>query len=72
MRFKTGKHSGNLTEAVLLKEPDFAVYMPENYADGVTAKDFAQLRKKFDARPFAVSCSGHSCSAVATRRTTSR
>src|ERR1700733_9037227 len=68
MRFKSGKYEGKTYEEVLLKFPDFAQFMMAKYPDGVVAREFARLMRKFDSKPFIKKC--HSCERPATRAST--
>jgi len=64
MDFKSGKHEGMTTEAVLLKEPDFAEWYWEHYPDAPHGRDFKRLAAWFDQKPLIKKCS---CKKPATR-----
>ena len=64
MEFKTGKHEGQTTEEVLIKEPDFAQWLIGEHPDSPHAKAFKARMRDFDAKPFTEKCK---CGRKATR-----
>jgi hypothetical protein len=65
MRFKTGKHAGKTYEEVFLKKPDYARWYSGKFRDTPAAREFQELAKKFNGKPFTTRC--HGCVDIATR-----
>jgi hypothetical protein len=70
MLIKSGRHAGTTTEELLLKQPDWAQWMVERYADTPIGRSFRGLARNFDAKQFTEECSG--CGEAATRATVCR
>lgn len=65
MIFKSGNHAGRPAEYVLLRYADDAAFIMQTYPESPTAKEYVRLAKRFDAKPYAVKCTG--CPCLATR-----
>ena len=50
MRLRFGRYAGMTTEALVLRRPDYVVWMLREAPDGAVGRDFAGLIKCFDAR----------------------
>lgn len=66
-----GRHSGRSVEAVVLKQPDYVVWMWEQRQPGsrlsAARAKARRLIQAFDAKPFVVPCSEHDCRRRATQ-----
>src|SRR5271168_163720 len=49
MRLRFGRYAGMTTEAVILRRPDYVVWMLREAPDGLVGRDFARLIERFDA-----------------------
>ena len=50
MRLRFGRYAGMTTEALILRRPDYVVWMLREAPDGVVGCDFTSLIQRFDAR----------------------
>lgn len=50
MRLRFGRYAGMTTEALILRRPDYVVWMLREAPDGVVGRDFTSLIQRFDAR----------------------
>ena len=50
MRLRFGRYAGMTTEAVILRRPDYVVWMLREAPDGVVGRDFTGLIQRFDAQ----------------------
>lgn len=65
MRLQYGRYQGRTAEALLLRAPDYALWVLRHQPEGKLARCFHDLMTAFDARPIERQCQG--CSAQATR-----
>jgi hypothetical protein len=49
MRLRFGRYAGMTTEALVLRRPDYVVWMLREAPDGVVGRDFAGLIERFGA-----------------------
>lgn len=66
MKFPFGKHRGKSFELLMLKEPDYILWVLSNVKDkpAVTA-EIHRLMGKFDSKPVLRQCMGSKCKATA-------
>jgi hypothetical protein len=50
MRLRFGRYAGMTTEALILRRPDYVVWMLREAPDGVVGRDFANLIQRFDTQ----------------------
>jgi hypothetical protein len=50
MRLRFGRYAGMTTEALVLRRPDYVVWMLREAPDGVVGRDFTSLIQRFDAQ----------------------
>lgn len=50
MRLRFGRYAGMTTEALILRRPDYVVWMLREAPDGVVGRDFTNLIQRFDAQ----------------------
>ena len=50
MRLRFGRYAGMTTEALVLRRPDYVVWMLREAPDGVVGREFAHLIERYDAR----------------------
>ena len=48
MRLRFGRYAGMTTEALILRRPDYVVWMLREAPDGVVGRDFTSLIQRFD------------------------
>lgn len=65
MRLQYGRHQGRTAETLLLRAPDYALWVLRHQPDGRLAQHFRNLLAAFDARPLKRVC--QACGAQATR-----
>lgn len=65
MRLQYGRHQGRTAETLLLRAPDYALWVMGHQPDGRLAQHFRELAAAFDARPLQCDC--QACGAPATR-----
>jgi len=65
MRLQYGRYQGRTAEALLLRAPDYALWVLRHQPDGRLAQHFRSLIAAFDARPLQRPC--QACGVAATR-----
>ena len=50
MRLRFGRYAGMTTEALVLRRPDYVVWMLREEPDGMVGREFADLIQRFDAQ----------------------
>jgi hypothetical protein len=50
MRLRFGRYAGMTTESLILRRPDYVVWMLREAPDGVVGRDFTSLIQRFDAQ----------------------
>lgn len=65
MRLQYGRYHGRTAETLLLRAPDYALWVMRNQPDGRLAQHFRALVAAFDARPLERAC--QACGEPATR-----
>jgi hypothetical protein len=50
MRLRFGRYAGMTTEALVLRRPDYVVWMLREAPDGVVGRDLTNLVQRFDAK----------------------
>ncbi|MFN3515495.1 MAG: hypothetical protein ACK41C_20805 [Phenylobacterium sp.] len=65
MRLQYGRYQGRTAETLLLRAPDYAVWVMRHQPEGRLAQYFRDLITAFDARPINQPC--QACGAAATR-----